>query len=51
VEVSEDGFDENDAELIEQLVGNKEGWIYTLTCLKAYLEFGIHGLRAALVKE
>jgi hypothetical protein len=28
---------------------NKEGWVYMLTCLKGYLEFGVK-LRGALVK-
>ena len=50
IEVIEDGFDENDPELIEKLIDNKEGWVYALTCLKAYLEFGVTKLRAALVK-
>ena len=50
IEVIEDGFDENDSELIEKLIDNKEGWVYALTCLKAYLEFGVTQLRAALVK-
>nr|WP_275984091.1 SRPBCC family protein [Paenibacillus hamazuiensis] len=50
VEINEEGFNENDPDLIDQLVGNKEGWVYMLTCLKGYLEFGITGLRAALVK-
>jgi uncharacterized protein YndB with AHSA1/START domain len=49
VEVNEDGFNENDAELISNLLGNKEGWVYMLTCLKGYLEFGVNKLRAALV--
>lgn len=47
IEVDEDGFDRND---IERLLDNKEGWVYTLTCLKAYMEFGISTLRASLVK-
>ncbi|KIL37813.1 hypothetical protein SD70_30525 [Gordoniibacillus kamchatkensis] len=50
VTVNEEGFDENDENLIDNLVDNKEGWIYALTCLKAYLEFGVTALRAALVK-
>ncbi|MBB6731131.1 SRPBCC domain-containing protein [Cohnella zeiphila] len=49
VEVTEEGFDENDANLIGSLLGNKEGWVYALTCLKAYLEFGVTRLRAGLV--
>jgi len=50
IEVIEEGFDENDPELIEKLIDNKEGWVYALTCLKAYLEFDVTKLRAALVK-
>ncbi|MBA2941078.1 SRPBCC domain-containing protein [Paenibacillus sp. CGMCC 1.16610] len=48
IEVNENGF-ADDKESIPLLVGNKEGWVYTLTCLKAYLEHGITNLRAALV--
>jgi uncharacterized protein YndB with AHSA1/START domain len=48
VEVREEGFDESDEHFIEQLVDNKEGWVYMLTCLKGYMEFGVD-LRAALV--
>ncbi|WP_338453148.1 SRPBCC domain-containing protein [Niallia oryzisoli] len=47
IEVNEEGFDEND---VDRLLDNKEGWVYTLTCLKAYVEFGISTLRASLVK-
>ncbi|MDD9268383.1 SRPBCC family protein [Paenibacillus sp. GCM10023248] len=50
VEVVEDGF-ADDKEAIPMLVGNKEGWVYMLTCLKGYLEHGITSLRAALVHE
>ncbi|CAM3900506.1 SRPBCC family protein [Aeromicrobium ponti] len=49
IEVNEEGFKENDDELTSQLINNKEGWVYMLTCLKGYLEYGIN-LRAALVK-
>ena len=49
IEVNEEGFKEDDDELISQLVDNKEGWVYMLTCLKGYLEYGVN-LRAALVK-
>ena len=49
IEVNEEGFNEKDDNLISNLVGNKEGWVYTLTCLKGYLEYGAH-LRASLVK-
>ncbi|MBT2700727.1 SRPBCC family protein [Bacillus sp. ISL-40] len=50
IEVIEEGFSEDDDELVAQLIDNKEGWVYMLTCLKGYLEFGIHNLRAAIVK-
>jgi uncharacterized protein YndB with AHSA1/START domain len=51
VEVNEEGFDENDEEFIHQLLANKEGWVYVLTCLKGYLEFGVNQMRAGLVKD
>ena len=50
IEVTEEGFKENDDALISQLIDNKEGWVYMLTCLKGYLEFGITQLRAGIVK-
>lgn len=50
IEVKEEGFNENDDELISILVDNKEGWVYMLTCLKGYLEFGVTTLRAGIVK-
>lgn len=50
VEVKEDGFHEDDENFIHDLVGNKEGWVYMLTCLKGYLENGINNLRAGLWK-
>lgn len=49
VEVNEEGFNENGDELINNLLDNKEGWVYMLTCLKGYLEYGVN-LRASLVK-
>ncbi|XXM73277.1 SRPBCC family protein [Lysinibacillus sphaericus] len=49
VEVHEEGFDDRDENFIGQLVDNKEGWVYMLSCLKAYMEFGVN-LRAGLVK-
>jgi uncharacterized protein YndB with AHSA1/START domain len=49
IEIYEEGFNENDDEVISQLLDNKEGWVYMLTCLKGYLEYGVN-LRAALVK-
>lgn len=50
VEIVEEGFKDSGEGWIELLIGNKEGWVYMLTCLKAYMEFGITTLRAALVK-
>ncbi|MFI8685759.1 SRPBCC family protein [Rossellomorea sp. NPDC077527] len=49
VGVKEEGFDEINENLISQLVDNKEGWVYMLTCLKGYMEYGVN-LRASLVK-
>lgn len=50
IEVTEEGFNEDDDALISQLIDNKEGWVYMLTCLKGYLEFGVTQLRAGIVK-
>ncbi|MBS4174397.1 SRPBCC family protein [Bacillus sp. FJAT-49736] len=50
IEVNEDGFKENDPELVFKLIDNKEGWVFMLTCLKGYLEFGVNQLRGGLVK-
>jgi uncharacterized protein YndB with AHSA1/START domain len=49
IEIQEEGFDDNNPEFINQLIDNKEGWVYMLTCLKGYLEYGVN-LRAGLVK-
>jgi uncharacterized protein YndB with AHSA1/START domain len=51
IEVNEAGFDENDEALISQLLDNKEGWVFMLTCLKGYLESGVNQLRGGLVKD
>lgn len=51
IEVSEEGFREDDDEVISQLLDNKEGWVFMLTCLKGYLEFGVTKLRGGLVKD
>lgn len=50
IEVTEEGFREDDDELVAHLLDNKEGWVYMLTCLKGYLEFGINHLKGAIVK-
>lgn len=49
IEVNEEGFNEKDDNLISSMLDNKEGWVYMLTCLKGYLEYGAN-LRASLVK-
>lgn len=50
VEINEEGFSENDEQLLHKMVDNKEGWVYMLSCLKVYLEHGVTDLRATLVK-
>ncbi|MDP4106144.1 MAG: SRPBCC family protein [Bacillota bacterium] len=50
VEVKEKEFSENDADFISQILDNKEGWVFMLTCLKAYLECNVSTLRTGLVK-
>lgn len=49
IEIIEEGFNANDLDVIPQMLDNKEGWVYMLTCLKGYLEYGVN-LRAALVR-
>ncbi|MDF2038287.1 SRPBCC family protein [Cytobacillus oceanisediminis] len=49
IEVNESGLDENDPEVVSKMLGQKEGWIYMLTCLKGHLEHGISDLRASLI--
>ncbi|MCD8826300.1 SRPBCC domain-containing protein [Staphylococcus gallinarum] len=41
----EQDFDKTE---VEQLLGQKEGWVYMLSCLKAYLEYNVK-IRAALL--
>ncbi|NRD80198.1 SRPBCC domain-containing protein [Bacillus sp. BRMEA1] len=49
IEVNESGLKEEDPEIVNKMMGQKEGWVYTLTCLKGYLENGVNTLRASLV--
>lgn len=49
IEVDESGFKKDDSELLEKMLGQKEGWVYMLSCLKAYLENGVNTLRASLI--
>ncbi|WP_099362839.1 SRPBCC family protein [Fredinandcohnia onubensis] len=49
LEVTESGFNTNDPEIVNILLGQKEGWMYMLACLKGYLENGISTLRGSLI--
>ncbi|WP_286923517.1 MULTISPECIES: SRPBCC domain-containing protein [Lysinibacillus] len=49
IEVRESGLNEEDPDVVAKMMQQKEGWVYTLTCLKAYVESGINNLRASLV--
>lgn len=49
IEINEAGFNEDDPEIRNKLIGQKEGWVYMLTCLKGYLENGSTRLRASLI--
>ena len=49
IEVNESGLNEDDPEIFNKMLGQKEGWVYMLTCLKGYLENGISDLRASLI--
>ena len=49
VEVNEAGMKEDDPEIVNKMLQQKEGWVYMLTCLKGYLENGVNNLRASLV--
>ncbi|WP_062109888.1 SRPBCC family protein [Bacillus niameyensis] len=49
IEVNESGFTENDPEIVAKMMGQKEGWVYMLSCLKAYLENEVNTLRASLI--
>ena len=49
IEVNESGLKEDDPEIVNKMIGQKEGWVYMLTCLKGYLENGINNLRASLI--
>jgi uncharacterized protein YndB with AHSA1/START domain len=50
VEVVEDGFIDDDDNLLLKMLDNKEGWVYMLTSLKAYVEHGVSDLTGALMK-
>ncbi|WP_394184746.1 SRPBCC family protein [Metabacillus halosaccharovorans] len=37
IEVNESGLKEEDPEVINKMMGQKEGWVYMLSCLKCYV--------------
>ena len=45
VTTTEKDIEEND---VARLLGQKEGWVYMLSCLKSYLEYG-NKIRGALL--
>lgn len=49
IEVNESGLKEDDPEIVNKMIGQKEGWVYMLTCLKGYLDNGVNNLRASLI--
>ena len=49
IEVTESGLKADDPEIVNKMLGQKEGWVYMLTCLKGYVENDITTLRASLV--
>ena len=49
MQVTESGMKTDDPDLVAKMLGQKEGWVYMLTCLKGYVENGITTLRASLV--
>ena len=49
IELIESGLKENDPQIGNKMIGQKEGWVYMLSCLKAYLEHGVNDLRASLI--
>lgn len=49
IQVTESGLKSEDPDFVAKMLGQKEGWVYMLTCLKGYMENGITTLRASLV--
>ncbi|MFS0674693.1 SRPBCC family protein [Ornithinibacillus sp. 179-J 7C1 HS] len=49
IEITESGFSEEDPEIESKMLGQKEGWVYMLCCLKGYVEHGIQDMRANLM--
>lgn len=51
IEIVEEGFNVEDENFVAQVLDNKEGWVFMLSCLKGYLEFDVSKLRGGLVKD
>ncbi|SFB13594.1 Uncharacterized conserved protein YndB, AHSA1/START domain [Bacillus sp. cl95] len=49
IEVNESGLKADDPEMVTRMIGQKEGWVYMLCCLKSYLENGVKNMRASLI--
>ncbi|WP_132006930.1 SRPBCC family protein [Mesobacillus foraminis] len=49
IEINESGFREDDPDVVTKMLGQKEGWVFMLSCLKAYLENGITDMRGSLI--
>ncbi|MBT2757697.1 SRPBCC family protein [Mesobacillus foraminis] len=49
IEVNESGFKEDEPDVVTKMLGQKEGWVFMLSCLKAYLENGITDMRGSLI--
>ncbi|WP_226526895.1 SRPBCC family protein [Metabacillus niabensis] len=49
IEVNETGLKEDDPEVVNKMMGQKEGWVYMLSCLKCYVENDITNMRASLI--
>ena len=49
IEVNESGLNEEDPEVVSKMLGQKEGWVYMLSCLKSYLEHDVKDMRASLI--
>lgn len=51
IEVKESGLKEDDPQIVNKMMGEKEGLVYMLSCLKAYLENGVTNSRASLIHK
>lgn len=49
VEVAESGLKKEDPDVVHKMMGQKEGWVYMLSCLKCYVENDINNMRASLI--